>query len=470
MPATPSATAIDELHFRLRGGLYGPDDPEYADACTLFNSAVDRRPLLVARCAAPDDVIAALAFAREHHLPVAVRGGGHSVTGRSLCDGLVLDMRGMRDVEVDPDARIARIGGGATWADVDRATGAHGLATTGGRVSTTGVAGLTMGGGSGWLERKHGLACDNLVAADVVTADGDLVRVSETENPDLLWALRGGGANFGVVTSLELRLHPLEREILAGLVLHPAERAQDALRLFRDLMLDAPEELGLAFAYITAPEEPDVPAELHNKPAVMIAGMYAGSVAEGERVLRPLREFGPPAADFFEPTTYAEFQCSIDDPPGYRNYWTAENLDSLPDEAIEAIDRRAAELPAGPSQIFIVPWGGAVARADAESSPLAGREARFVVHPLLLWENATDDERMVALGRAFREDLAPYASGAAYLNFLGDEGAARVRAGFTEGSFERLTRVKATWDPRNVFEGNQALGPAALRSREATLS
>jgi FAD/FMN-containing dehydrogenase len=456
--ATISESARSELRFRLRGCLHEPGDEQYADACALFNAMIERRPRLVARCAAPDDVIASLAFAREYGLKVAVRGGGHSVTGSSLCDdGLVLDLRGMRDVDVDVDRRVARVGGGATWADVDRATQVHGLATTGGRVSTTGVAGLTLGGGSGWLERKHGLACDNLVAADLVTADGELVRASADENPELLWGLRGGGGNYGVVTALELRLHPVGPEVLAGLVLHPAERGLELLRLFRDVMRDAPEELGLALAFITAPAEPDVPAELHGKPAVMVAGMYAGPVAEGERALAEIRGFGPPAADFFEPTMYADFQCSIDDPPGYRNYWTAENLADLPDEAIAALVARSAQLPPGPSQLFIVPWGGAVARAQQDSSPLGGREAAFVVHPLLLWEDPAADERMMALGRAYRHDLRPYATGATYLNFLGDEGEDRVRAGYGEHSYERLLELKARWDPTNTFHGNQSL-------------
>jgi FAD/FMN-containing dehydrogenase len=453
--------ARSELRFRLRGALHEPGDDEYADACTLFNSMIERRPRLVAGCTAPDDVIASLAFARDHGLEVAVRAGGHSVTGRSLCDdGLVLDLRGVRDVDVDVDRRVARVGGGATWAEVDRATQIHGLATTGGRVSTTGVGGLTLGGGSGWLERKHGLACDNLLAAELVTADGELVRASEDENPELLWGLRGGGGNFGVVTSVELRLHPVGPDLLAGLVLHPAERGREALALFRDVMRDAPEELGLAFAFITAPAEPDVPEELHGQQAVIVAGMYAGPVDEGEEALKEIRAFGPPAADFFEPTAYADFQCSLDDPPGYRNYWTAENVAGLPDEAIDALAARAAQAPTGPSQLFIVPWGGAVARANADSSPVGGRDAAFVVHPLLLWDDAADDERMMQLGRGYREDLRPYATGAAYLNFLGDEGAERVRAGYGERSYERLLDLKTRWDPTNTFKGNQILRPA----------
>ncbi len=448
-------TALSELRFRLGGGLYEPGEPEYADACTLFNSAIARRPRLVARCAAPDDVIASLAFAHEHELEVAVRAGGHSVIGRSLCDdGLVLDLRGMCDVDVDPGRRVARVGGGTIWAQVDLATQVHGLATTGGRVSTTGVGGLTLGGGSGWLERKHGLACDNLVAAELVTAEGELVRATEDENRELLWALRGGGGSFGVVTELEFRLHPVGPEVMAGLVLHPAERGRELLRLFRDVMLDAPEELGLAFAFITAPPEPDLPKELHGKPAVMIAGMYAGPLAEGEQALREIREFGPAAADFFAPTGYADFQCSIDDPPGYRNYWTAENVADLPDEAIDALAARAAEIPPGPSQLFIVPWGGAVRRVGAEHSPLAGREAGFIVHPLLLWEDPADDERCRALGRAIRDGMRRWSIGATYPNFLGEEGADRMGAAFGS-SGERLAAVKAEWDPKGVFRTPQ---------------
>ena len=450
-----------ELSFRLRGHLYEPGQPEYEDARTLFNSAIDTLPRYVARVAAPDDVIAALAFARERGLPVAVRSGGHSVTGKSLAqDGLVLDLRGMSDVDVDVERRIARVGGGATWSQFDRAAQEHGLATTGGRVSTTGVAGLTMGGGSGWLERKYGLAADNLLAADLVTANGELVRASEDENHELLWGLRGGGGNFGVVTSLEFQLHPVGPEVFGGLALWPRERGAELLKLFRDVMVDAPDELGLAFNYITGPEDdPDVPDELKGRPAVAIVGMYAGSVEEGEEVLRPIREFGPPVADFFGPVAYTDFQCSIDDPPGYRNYWTAESVRDLTDDAIAAIDEHSAGLKPGPSQIFIVPWGGAVARAGQYSSPLAGRGAGFIVHPLLLWEGSADDAEQIAYGRSWRELLAPFATGDAYLNFIGEEGQERLKAGFGD-SHTRLARLKAKYDGNNVFSGNQNLEPA----------
>jgi FAD/FMN-containing dehydrogenase len=410
---TATHSARDELRFRLRGGLYERGGAEYVDACTLFNTMIDKRPRAVARCAAADDVIAALAFARAQRLDVAVRAGGHSVAGRSLVDdGLVLDVRGISDIEIDPVARSARVGAGATWSQVDRATQEHGLATTGGRVSTTGVAGLTLGGGSGWLERKHGLACDNLLAAELVTADGRLVRASADEHPELLWALRGGGGNFGVVTALEFRLHPVGPQLLAGLVLHPAERGRELLRLYRDVMDAAPDELNLAFVWFTAPEEPGVPAELHGKPAVAVAGMYGGPIAEAESALAEIRAFGPPAADFFEPTAYADFQCSLDDPPGYRNYWTAEPVGDLSDTAIGAIAEQSQKLPAGPSQLFIVAWGGQVARVGADHSPLAGRHARFIVHPLCLWQDPADDERNIAVARGYRDLLRPHATGA----------------------------------------------------------
>jgi FAD/FMN-containing dehydrogenase len=457
-------TALGELRFRLAGGLYEAGDPEYEDACTLFNAIVDKRPLLVARCSAPDDVVAALAFARGHGLEVAVRGGGHSVTGLSLVDdGLVLDVRGLDDVVVDVERRVARVGGGATWGAVDRASQEHGLATTGGRVSTTGVAGLTLGGGSGWLERKHGLACDNLLAAELVTADGRLVRASDTENSDLLWALRGGGGNFGVVTALELRLHPVGPEVYGGLLMYPADRGPEVLRRWRDVMRDAPEELSLAFAYMTAPaDDPDIPTQLRGKLAVVVAGMHAGSIADAEQALRPIREFGPAELDAFAPVRYAEFQCSIDDPPGYRNYWTAEQLGDLPDEVVDTIHERAVAMPGSAPQIFCVAWGGAVARHD--DGPLAGRDARWVVHPLMLWDDPADDADVIAWGRSFRDALRDHTTGVAYLNFTGDEGGARVRAQYRPDAYERLARIKAEWDPDNVF---RAVGSVAPRTSVA---
>ncbi len=453
---TPDAADVAELRFRLHGGLHEPGDPAYADTCRLFNAMVDRHPRYVAACLTVDDVVTCLAFAREHGLPVAVRAGGHSVAGMSLCDdGLVLDVRGLADIEVDVDARRARIGGGAVWADVDRATTAVGLAATGGRVSTTGVAGLTLGGGSGWLERKHGLACDNLLAAELVTADGRIVRASAEENPELLWALRGGGGAFGVVTALELALHPLPEQVWAGLALFGADRAREVVRTFRDLMNAAPDELSLACAFVTAPEEDDVPAHLRGKPAVVLLGMWAGDPADGERALAPVRDLGPDA-DYFAPTGYADFQCSVDDPPGHRNHWSAENVAELPDAAIDALVSRSHELPPGPAQLFVVAWGGEVARVGSDHSPLAGRTSRFIVHPLLLWDDPAEDERMRALAHACCADVRAWSTGATYPNFLGAEGAGRMEAAFGDVA-RRLAEVKAAWDPHGVFRTHQRI-------------
>jgi FAD/FMN-containing dehydrogenase len=296
------------------------------------------------------------------------------------------------------------------------------------------------------------------VAVELVTADGALVRASDDENAELMWALRGAGGNFGVVCALEFRLHPLPAEVFAGLVLHPAERGRELMALWRDVMTDAPEELSLACAYMTAPDEEEIPAELRGRPVVFVAGMYAGPADEGEEALRALRAFGPPAADLFAPMAYADFQCSLDDPPGYRNWWTAENMPALPDEAIEAIAARADAMPLG-CQVFMVAWGGAVGRCGDGRSPIVDRDAAFVIHPLLMWADAADDERMVAFGRAYREALRPYGTGVGYHNFIGEEGEERVRAGFGARNHERLLLLKAERDPDDVFEGNQSLRP-----------
>lgn len=462
MSTTSTETVpADELRHRLGGALYAPGDDVYAETCTLFNSMVERRPRWVARPIAVENVVACLAFAREYELTVAVRAGGHSVSGLSLAEGgLVIDLAEMNDIAIDPERRIASVGGGARWSQLDRAAQEHGLATTGGRVSSTGVGGLTLGGGSGWLERKHGLACDNLRSVQVVTADGRVVRADADENADLFWALRGGGGNYGVVTRLEFDLHPVGPEVFAGLLMHPAERGAEVLALWRDTMIDAAEELSLACAYMVAPDEEEIPVELRGKPVIVIAGMHAGPVAEGERALAPIREFGPPAADFFGPTAYADFQCSIDDPPGYRNYWTAEQMTELSDDAIAAIHARAREMPGSAPQIFCVAWGGAIARAGSETSPLAGRESRFVIHPLLLWEDPADDEAVMVWGRSFREEMRAHATGAVYANFAGEEGHDRTVAAYGAANYERLRRIKADWDPEDVFHAHGHVPPA----------
>lgn len=452
----PAASGLD-----LEGTLLRPGDEEYDEARTLFNSMIDKRPALIAQCAGTDDVIAALSYAREQGLEIAVRAGGHSVAGASLCDGgLVIDVRPMKDIAVDPMARTARVGAGCTWADVDRATQRHGLATTGGRVSTTGVSGLTLGGGSGWLERRHGLSCDNLISVELVTADGELITASAGEHAELFWALHGGGGNFGVATALTFQLHPVGPDVLAGLLLYDAGRGADLLRLTRDIMVDAPEEFGPAIGYLTVPPEDELPAELHGRLVSALVFCWSGRIADGERFVEPFRALGP-VADLVGVVPYADFQRSIDDPPGYRNWWTAEYLHVVTDEAIDIIHEHSMKTPTpSPAQSFIVPWGGAVARVGEDETPMTQRDATWVIHPFALWESPDDDDRVIGWAKAFRDDIARLASGGVYLNFIGDEGEDRVRAAFGEEKYGRLARLKAQYDPDNVFRGNQNIRPA----------
>lgn len=457
---------LQELRLRFGGDVFAPGDPAYEDTCSLYNAMIDRRPALVARCSAPDDVVAAIAFARRNNLELTVRAGGHSVAGLSLNDGgMVLDIRGMDEVSVDPEARTVRVGGGATWVQVDEETQKFGLATTGGRVSTTGVGGLTLGGGSGWLERKFGFACDNLVSVELVTAAGEIVCASRDRHPDLFWALKGGGGNFGVATMLEFQLHPVGPEVFGGMLLHPFEHGPELMRRWRDVMLEAPDGLSLAFAYLPLPEDdPDLPEEVRGQYMAAVIDMFHGPGAEGEALIAPLRELAGATLDTFGPLPYCELQSMLDDPPGYRNYWTAEQLPDLPDAAIEKLHARCANRPNGLPQLFMPAWGGAAARVSGDESPLSGRDARFVIHPLMLWEDPADDEEAIAWARGFREDMAEFATGGTYLNFTGIEEDERTKAQYGDENFERLARVKSEWDPINVFRasGNPVTQQAEL--------
>lgn len=462
MTGTASDTALRELRDGMRGSVLLPGDAGYDDARSLFNAMVDVRPAVIAQCAGADDVAAAIAYGQETGLPTAVRAGGHSVAGMSTVPGgLVIDVRALTGVEVDPRARTARCGAGATWADFDAATQQHALATTGGRVSTTGVAGLTLGGGSGWLERKHGLTCDNLRAVELVTAAGDRVRASATEHPDLFWALHGGGGNFGVATAFEFDLHPLGPLVLAGLMLWPGERGREVVELMRETIDGgAPDELALAVVYLTGPPEEFVPAELQGRLCCGLAFMWAGederegaAFAEDFRTLRP-------AVDLVGAMPYVEFQRMIDDPPGLRNYWTADYLDALPDAAVDVFVTHSERMPVPSAcQSIVFPWGGAISRVSADETPMAKREATWVTHPFALWEDAAGDAAHIGWAKAISADLKPFASGGVYLNFIGDEGGGRVRAAFGD-SYERLARVKAEYDPGNFFRINQNIEPA----------
>ncbi|MDQ4084420.1 MAG: FAD-binding oxidoreductase [Actinomycetota bacterium] len=460
----------------FEGVVLHPHTPGYDEARTVFNAMIDRRPAVIAQCRTVRDVSEAVRFGRERGLQIAVRGGGHSVAGNGLSDGgLVVDLRRMCAVEVDHQARTARVEGGATWGHLDRACQPHGLATTGGRVSTTGVGGLTLGGGSGWLERGFGLACDNLLSVDLVTADGRTLTASEDQNPDLFWALHGGGGNFGVATALTFRLHPLPRCTL-GLLLWPAEAGPDVVRRYRDLVAGgASEALGGAMLYLTGPPEEFVPPHLQGRLAVACAAVFAGGEGAAREAIRPMLDLQPDAEMVAE-MPYADIQCALDDPPGYRNYWSAEHLRELPDAAVDAFCARARDMIVpSPSQDVLVPWGGAVAR-DADSWPLPHRRAPWVVHPFGLWEEPADDQRGRSWARAVCADMAPYATGQVYLNFIGDEGVSRVVAGYGAENYERLATVKAQYDPHNVFRLNHNIRPAgaepgppsAARSAAAT--
>jgi FAD/FMN-containing dehydrogenase len=459
-------TSIDSSVLRSGFGgelLSAADGAPYDAARAVFNAMFDRRPRLIARPSSTQDVVAALAFASSHDLPVAVRGGGHSVAGYSAIDGGVLiDLGAMRRVRVDVGARRARVQGGANWGEVDRATQAHGLATTGGRVTSTGVAGFTLGSGSGWLERMHGLSCDNLISAEVVTADRRVLTASATENEDLFWGLRGGGGNFGIVTEFEFKLHPVGPIVLAGLLLYPRSKAPEVCRFYRDFMSDAPREVGGGIVLMHAPPAPFVPPDLVGRPAVAVIAIYFGDIERGTRALAPLRAFGAPAADVVQPMPYCALQSLIDaaNPPGRRNYWRSENLGELTDEAIDAFVACGATAPSPFSVMILQRFGGAVAEVAEDATPLGGRSAPWQYHCYGIWTDA-DDERQVRWVRATEQALRPWTSGRVSLNFVSEVTSERVRSSFGPEKYQRLVALKDKYDPKNVFRMNQNVPPTS---------
>lgn len=456
-----SVGSIDTLRQQISGYVIAPTDAQYDEARTIFNAMIDRHPRLIVQCKDTDDVIAAIRFARDHDLEIAVRGGGHGVAGRALNnDGLVIDLRHMNAVTVDPAARTVTVAGGATMSHLDRGTEPFGLATTGGRVSTTGVGGFILGGGSGWLDRKLGLASDNLVAAEIVTAEGKIVSTSADQHPELFWALHGGGGNFGVATSFTLRLHELSN-VTAALLLWPPEAGSDVIRSYRDFMQSAADEVGGGILYLTGPEEEFVPASLVGKLALAILIVYAGPEAEARQAIAPLLTLGH-QGEFIAEMPYADLQCMLDDPPGYRNYWSAEHLHSLPDQAVELFCARAQDMVIpSPSQHVLFPQGGVVGRGPTEY-PIPWRNAEWVAHPFGLWTDPADDEQARRWAQNVRADLKPWSINAVYLNFIGDEGDDRVVAGYGPENYARLVRVKTEYDPNNVFHLNHNIKPAQL--------
>ncbi|MBT2208859.1 FAD-binding oxidoreductase [Actinomadura sp. NEAU-AAG7] len=454
-----TSTHIAAMPTGFEGDVLTPDGPGYDDARTVFNAMVDRRPAVIAQCRSDADVQRAVRMARAHGTEIAVRCGGHDVAGNALSDGgLVIDLRRMDDVEVDQEAMTVRVGGGATTSAMDRATQPYGLMTPGSRASTTGVGGFTLGGGSGWLERKYGLACDNLLEAELVTAAGEKVKAGEDRNPDLFWALHGGGGNFGVVTSFTFRLHELP-EVTLALLLWPAEAGEEIALAYRDLMETAPDELGGTALYLTPPREEFVPEEMLGRQAFATLLAYAGTGPDADAAIAPMLGLGHTGGVVLD-RPYADMQGMLDEPAGLRNHWSAEHLHDCPDAAVAAYSARAAGMIVpSPSLHTLIPGGGALADPGARY-PVPWRNAAWTVHPIALWEDAADDERAIAWVRAVRAAMKPYSTGDVYLNFIGDEGRGRVEAGFGAENHRRLAEVKARYDPGNLFHLNQNIRPA----------
>ncbi|MGN6390626.1 MAG: FAD-binding oxidoreductase [Gemmatimonadales bacterium] len=446
----------------LTGSLLTPDSPGYDEARTIWNAMIDRRPWLIVRCATAEDVARAVRFGRAHDLLVAVRGGGHNIAGNAVCDGgLMIDLSPMRSVRVDQAARTAVVGPGCTLGDVDRTTQSYGLAVPLGVNSTTGIAGLTLGGGFGWLSRRLGLTIDSLLSAEVVTADGEIVRASASEHPELFWGLRGGGGNFGVVTSFEFRLHPVGPEVLAGLVVHPLGAAKDVLRYYREFVAGTPEALACWFVMRLAPPLPFLSPEWHGKPILALAMCWSGDVSVGEKVTAPLRGFGSPLADVVAPNPYADWQTALDPllTPGFRNYWKSHDFLELSDGLIDVLVSHAERIPDPNTEIAYAQLGGAVSRVPGEATAYGHRDAQYVMNVHGRWADPDRDAVCIGWARDLFRAAAPYATGGVYVNFLTGDEPDRVRAAYGS-NYERVVALKNRYDPTNLFRLNQNIRPS----------
>ena len=456
-----SQRTLTTLRERVRGAVIEPGDEAYEEARQVYNAMIDRRPRAVVRCADVTDVRAAVEAAREAGLDLAVRGGGHSVPGFGTGDeALVIDLSAMTSVRVDPRRRTARAEGGCTWGDLDHATHGFGLATTGGIISTTGVGGLTLGGGIGYLARRHGLSCDNLLSADVVTADGELLTASEDEHADLYWALRGGGGNFGVVTSFEFALHPVDT-IYGGPIFYPVDRAADVLEFYADFLAKAPEELGAFFAFQIAPPLPFIPEERHGETMCALVTCWSGPIEQGEPALAPLlEEAGPVVAQHVGPMPYPALNGAFDAllPPGLQHYWKANFVRELTDAAIAAHAEHGPRVPCVQSTMHLYPIDGAVQRVPADATAFAHRDARFAAVIAGMWPDPADSEANTRWVRDYWQALQPHSEEGGYVNFMAADDQDRVRANYA-GNYERLAAVKATYDPDNLFHLNQNITP-----------
>ena len=456
------AKNIDELKNRFKGKIVLPSDSAYDNTRKIWNAMIDKHPAVIACCASTSDVMLGVNFARENDLLLAVRGGGHNIAGSALCDdGIVIDLSQMKTTSVEPTKRRATVDGGATLADFDAATLAYGLATPLGINSTTGVAGLTLGGGFGWLSRKYGMTVDSLVSAEVVNAAGEAIHTSATEHPDLFWALRGGGGNFGVVTHFEFQLHPVAPDVLSGLIVYPISQAKQVLQQYRDFIGKAPDELSVWTVLRKAPPLPFLPPEAHGQEVVVLAILYAGDPKQGEPLIEPLRKFGTPLGEHIGVQPYTAWQQAFDPllTPGARNYWKSHNFSTLADGLFDAVIEYIGKLPSSQCEIFFGAIGGATERQAPNATAYAHRDARFVMNVHGRWDDAADDKRCIDWARAFFQASAPFASGGVYVNFLTADEGDRVRSAYGP-NYDRLARIKMQYDPDNLFRTNQNIAPA----------
>jgi len=461
---------VEAFASRISGGILAPGDAGYDDARKVWNGSVDRRPALIARCRNQDDVRAGVRFAAEQRMLLAIRGGGHHIAGNGVAEGgLLLDLAAMNEVIIDPVRRSARVGPGALLADVDRAAQAHGLATPLGINSTTGIAGLTLGGGFGWLTRRYGMTVDNLTGATVVTADGASHVVSTDAEPELFWALRGGGGNFGVVTSFEFLLHPVGPEVHAGLVVYPFAQARQVLRAWRDFTTQAPDELSVWAVLRKAPPLPFLPASVHGQEVVVFALVHSGDLAAGARDAAPVLKFGDVVGSAVGPTPYAGFQSAFDPllTAGARNYWKSNNFSALSDAALDVVIEAAAHLPGPECEIFVAQLGGAMARVKPATTAYVGRDANYIMNVHGRWSDPSYDDRVRTWARGVFSAAAPFGTGGGYVNFLTDDEGERVAAAYAT-NYPRLQAVKKRYDPENLFRVNLNIAPEVAWSSRAS--
>jgi FAD/FMN-containing dehydrogenase len=455
--------AIEAFHSSLRGKLLTPASAGYEEARTIWNAMIDRRPALIAQCCGTADVMRAVEFARKNDLLITVRGGGHNIAGNAVSDGaFMIDLSPMKSVRVNPQSATAYVEPGATLHDFDAEAQAFGLATPLGINSTTGVAGLTLGGGFGWLTRKYGMSVDHLLSADLVTADARLIHASTRDHPDLFWGLRGGGGNFGIVTGFEFQLHPVGPEIFAGLVVFPLSQAGTVLGKYRDFVDTMPDDLNVWVVLRHAPPLPFLPAAVHGKPVVVLAVFYAGDARTGEQLTVPLRSFGTPCWHHLGPQPYVQWQRAFDPllTPGARNYWKSHNFSQLTDSALAIVLDYANTLPSPHCEIFIGLLGGQAARVAADATAYAHRDVKWVLNVHGRWERAEEDQKGIAWARNFFNAAAPHATGGVYVNFMTQEESERIPAAYTPEAWQRLVEVKNRWDPTNLFRMNQNIKPS----------